>query len=594
MNSFAASDRGGTRVRTAPDSRPRLGGWLTGQRWKFGPTQPVPEPLTFRPRKGDERAENGVKPLRIRSESRIIAASKREKMMPQTNTESLAVRLAPHLELLHDFFQSRGVIFGEADNIRAFAARLASPGSFYEDMSSMLRTIVFRENMGITRAELLDLLCIAVGGARYGQAHPAVDIEIGQMLVFVNVVLLSIRKRTGEAGAEIGESAPAPQSPEASPPTKEIPSSDVPLSAPELAFAGHTAVIPAANEHVRPSPAAVCGTNVPVLEGGQVASYPEPSKTQPLAPRVAADEREHFDSSPPVLTDTAFSTIPTAFPSPIYAPPSRRRAFLSRSATLIATALLLLLAALMFLYRHPPPHSRASPPTASTGPKPDLVSPKVVIPTLDNSPETTSATVPAENERTSSSQDGAAAGSELGKPAAGTPLSREQVSGGVQGTNASPDTGSAVPNSPEEDSTTVSGTNEDVSGHPEDLDPTKHPERDAKEQPIRAHDAFSVQHSSRKGLFSVSSGVMGANLIAAPAPEYPVLAKLTRIEGQVILQAVVSRRGTVVATHVLQGHHLLRSAAESCVRKWRYRPYLVNGRPTDVETIVFVDFHLHR
>ncbi len=92
----------------------------------------------------------------------------------------------------------------------------------------------------------------------------------------------------------------------------------------------------------------------------------------------------------------------------------------------------------------------------------------------------------------------------------------------------------------------------------------------------------------------MSSGVMGANLVSAPPPEYPVLAKLTRVEGQVILQAVISRQGAVVATHVLQGHHLLRSAAEGCVRKWRYRPYLVNGRPTDVETIVFVNFQLHR
>ena len=95
-------------------------------------------------------------------------------------------------------------------------------------------------------------------------------------------------------------------------------------------------------------------------------------------------------------------------------------------------------------------------------------------------------------------------------------------------------------------------------------------------------------------MYTVSSGVMSSNLISAPAPEYPVLAKLTRVEGQVIMQAVVSRSGHVVATHVLQGHHLLRGAAEHAVRSWRYRPYVIGGRPTDVETIVFVDFRLRR
>jgi protein TonB len=56
------------------------------------------------------------------------------------------------------------------------------------------------------------------------------------------------------------------------------------------------------------------------------------------------------------------------------------------------------------------------------------------------------------------------------------------------------------------------------------------------------------------------------------------------------MQAVVSRSGTVVATHVLDGHRLLRGAAEKAVRQWRYRPYILNGKPTDVATVITVDF----
>jgi len=91
----------------------------------------------------------------------------------------------------------------------------------------------------------------------------------------------------------------------------------------------------------------------------------------------------------------------------------------------------------------------------------------------------------------------------------------------------------------------------------------------------------------------VSSGVMAGNLISAPPPEYPKFASFAHIEGQVILQAVVSRNGTVTAIHVLSGHHLLRGAAIAAVRRWRYRPYVLSGKPTDVATIVTVNFHLH-
>ena len=87
-----------------------------------------------------------------------------------------------------------------------------------------------------------------------------------------------------------------------------------------------------------------------------------------------------------------------------------------------------------------------------------------------------------------------------------------------------------------------------------------------------------------------SSGVMAGNLISAPPPEYPLMGKLTHMEGQVVVQAVVSRSGEVVATRVLRGHRLLRHAAEAAVRRWRYRPYTVNGRPMEVATVVTVEF----
>ncbi len=94
-------------------------------------------------------------------------------------------------------------------------------------------------------------------------------------------------------------------------------------------------------------------------------------------------------------------------------------------------------------------------------------------------------------------------------------------------------------------------------------------------------------------LVNVSSGVMAANLVLAPKPSYPMFASLTRMQGNVVLRAVISKDGSVERLQVLQGHHLLRGAAKRAVQNWRYRPYKIDGVPVEVATIVSVDFSLH-
>jgi protein TonB len=92
----------------------------------------------------------------------------------------------------------------------------------------------------------------------------------------------------------------------------------------------------------------------------------------------------------------------------------------------------------------------------------------------------------------------------------------------------------------------------------------------------------------------VSSGVMASNLVESSVPDYPKLARLTGLQGPVVLEVVISDRGTVDHVDVVKGHHLLRAAAESAVKHWRYRPYLLDGRPVEVATTVTVDFKLDR
>ena len=106
-----------------------------------------------------------------------------------------------------------------------------------------------------------------------------------------------------------------------------------------------------------------------------------------------------------------------------------------------------------------------------------------------------------------------------------------------------------------------------------------------------ADDLSSVPVSNR--LVNVSAGVMAANLVSAPQPSYPTLASLTRTQGNVVMEAVISKDGTVEQLHVIKGHRLLRGAAKNAVRNWRYRPYKIGGVPVDVATTVSVDFSLH-
>ena len=88
------------------------------------------------------------------------------------------------------------------------------------------------------------------------------------------------------------------------------------------------------------------------------------------------------------------------------------------------------------------------------------------------------------------------------------------------------------------------------------------------------------------------SHMMEGNLIFRVQPEYPDLAKRTRIQGQVMLRAVISREGTIENLQVLSGHPMLVQAAVKAVQLWRYRPYVLNGEPVEVETQVTVKFVL--
>ncbi len=90
----------------------------------------------------------------------------------------------------------------------------------------------------------------------------------------------------------------------------------------------------------------------------------------------------------------------------------------------------------------------------------------------------------------------------------------------------------------------------------------------------------------------VSAGVQQGNLITQVKPVYPAIAKAARISGAVVLQAEISKQGTIENLRVISGHPMLVQNALDAVKQWRYKPYLLNGEPVPVETTITVNFTL--
>ena len=91
----------------------------------------------------------------------------------------------------------------------------------------------------------------------------------------------------------------------------------------------------------------------------------------------------------------------------------------------------------------------------------------------------------------------------------------------------------------------------------------------------------------------VSTGVSEGLLLHKVEPVYPIIAQRAHVQGTVELKAIISRDGAIQNLQLVRGHPLLVPAAIDAVKQWRYKPYILNGQPIEVETIVIVNFHLN-
>lgn len=111
---------------------------------------------------------------------------------------------------------------------------------------------------------------------------------------------------------------------------------------------------------------------------------------------------------------------------------------------------------------------------------------------------------------------------------------------------------------------------------------------------FRGRGTTPVVKEAPQGPAHVSSGVMAGQLIYKVTPLYPTIAVAARVEGTVVLQATISKTGTIENLRVVSGPAMLQQAAIDAVKQWRYRPYALDGQTVEVETTVNVVFSMGR
>jgi periplasmic protein TonB len=91
----------------------------------------------------------------------------------------------------------------------------------------------------------------------------------------------------------------------------------------------------------------------------------------------------------------------------------------------------------------------------------------------------------------------------------------------------------------------------------------------------------------------VSQGVMAHLIVEQVAPAYPPEARKKHVGGPVVIQIVIGRTGDVSETRVVSGDPLLVPSALEAVKQWRFKPYLLQGQPVEVESQVTMNYNLH-
>ncbi len=108
--------------------------------------------------------------------------------------------------------------------------------------------------------------------------------------------------------------------------------------------------------------------------------------------------------------------------------------------------------------------------------------------------------------------------------------------------------------------------------------------------------AETISRDTPRALITVrlTSGGSGKRVVHRVEPDYPFIAKAARVQGTVVMFAVIGKDGSIEDLRTISGHPLLATAALGAVKQWRYKPFLLDGQPIDVQTTIEAHFLLPR
>jgi TonB family protein len=107
--------------------------------------------------------------------------------------------------------------------------------------------------------------------------------------------------------------------------------------------------------------------------------------------------------------------------------------------------------------------------------------------------------------------------------------------------------------------------------------------------PVPSAPASSTGVAQAAGRVHLSSGAAGI-VSRSVEPDYPLLAKQMKVEGAVVLDALIGRDGNIQHLQVLSGPKILSAAAREAVQQWRFRPFLQSGQAVETESRITVNF----
>jgi len=118
---------------------------------------------------------------------------------------------------------------------------------------------------------------------------------------------------------------------------------------------------------------------------------------------------------------------------------------------------------------------------------------------------------------------------------------------------------------------------------------------DSSPQPVTnassAPDSETAANVTSKAAERVQMSATTSDIVASPVrPDYPLLARQMKVQGSVILQALISKDGVIQNLRVVSGPHILAAAAQDAVRQWHFKPHYQGNEAVETQAKITVNF----